>query len=249
MSLTESIKKYCGVDLVVASGQGGAALAEDFYRALVADGKDYAEQRHLLLVAADHVFDLDFGNACLDRVAALDAFRERRAAVVDREVAKRLSGVPKNKDWATGEAFATLRFAPARKATDELLGAVEDMVGTLVKENYLEAADNLLLDLRQGLGYYRTDEDPLRRRRTARWLKGQNALHCWVAAMLGGREPLIRVAPGAPGCWVTAASLFIDRQGKAFTYSRLEHGRLKNEEQKQWLRDLVPLTPNSALLI
>ena len=247
--LVESIKRYCGIELEAVPDQDGCALAEAFYRALVEQGKDYAEQRHLLLVACDHVFDTDFGNACLDRVARIDAFRQRRAEVVDREVAKRYSGVPKNKDWAAGEAYANLRFAPARTVTEHLILAVEDMIGLLVQENYLEPHGDLLRDLRQGLGYYRPDEDPLRRRRTARWLKGQNALHVWVAAMLGGREPLIRVADGAPGCWVTAASLFIDRQGRAFTYSRLEHGRLSNEKQEAWLRGIIPLSPSSLLAL
>ncbi|MBR1550179.1 MAG: hypothetical protein IJ634_06020 [Bacteroidales bacterium] len=247
--MIESIKRYCDVDLGAQPYQDGSALAEAFYRALVAQGKDYAEQRHLLIRAVDHVNELDFGNACLDRVARIDDFRQRRAAVVDHEVAKRNSGVPKNKDWATGEAYATLRFAPAREVCDELCDAVEDMVALMVKENYLEAAADLPRDLRQGLGYYRPGEDPLRRRRTARWLKGQNVLHCWIAAMLGGRDPLIRVAPGAPGCWVTAASLFIDRQGKAFTYSRLEHGTLKNQTLKNWLHTTIPQVPNSTVLI
>jgi len=249
MSLIENIMKYCGVEVDAAPGTRGDALAEAFFRALVDAGKDYGEQRHLLLVAADHVFDLDFGTACLQRVERLDAFRKRREALVDREVAKRHSGVVKNKDWAVGEAYASLRFAAAREVTAELVDAVEGMVGMLVEGGYVEPRADLVRDLRQGLGYYRPGEDPFRLRRTVRWLKGQNALHFWVAAMLGGREPLIRVAEGDSGCWVTAANLFIDRQGRALTYSRLEHGVLRSEEQQKWLRSLIPYTPNTAVLI
>lgn len=249
MSLTESIEKYCGIALGAVPGQDAASLSEAFFRALVDAGKDYGEQRHLIIVAMDHCHDVDFGERCLDRIARIDAFLQRRAAVVDREVAKRNSGVPKNKDWPAGEQYATLRFSPARTVTPELCRAVEDMVAALAEENYMEPAEGLLRDLRQGLGYYLPGEDTLRRRRTVRWLKGQNALHVWIAAMLGGREPLIRVADGAPGCWVTAASLFIDRDGRAFTYSRLEHGRLRDEDRTKWLQNTVPLTPNSALLI
>jgi len=70
-------------------------------------------------------------------------------------------------------------------------------------------------------------------------------------AMPGGTSARfsIRVADGAPGCWVTAANLFIDRQGRALTYSRLEHGVLRSEEQQKWLRSLIPYTPNTAVLI
>lgn len=245
MALIESIKRYCGIDLDAEAYPGGAEQAAALYRALVAAGCDYGEQRHLLLTAFDHHADVAFGEGCLDLVARIDSLAARRAAVTDREVAKRHSGVVKNKDWGAGEAYATLRFAPARSVSAELLDAVDDMVARLAEANYVEAAADLVRDLRQGLGYYRPGEDPLRRRRTVRWLKGQNALHFWVAAMLGGREPLIRVADGAPGCWVTAASLFIDRQGRAFTYSRLEHGVLRNTAQQQWLRATIPLTPAS----
>ena len=117
------------------------------------------------------------------------------------------------------------------------------MVSRLAEEGYVELQDEVLRDLRQGLGYYRPGEDVMRRRRTVRWLRGQNVLHCWVAAMLGGREPLIRVAEGAPGCWVTAANLFVDRKGCAFTYERLEHGVLRNDHLHRWLLSIIPRRP------
>lgn len=119
------------------------------------------------------------------------------------------------------------------------------MCRLMAAEGYVELRDDVVRDLRQGLGYYRPGEDTVRRRRTVRWLRGQNALHFWIAAMLGGRDPLIRVADGAPGCWVTAANLFVDRKNSAFVYSRLEHGILRNEIQRRWLLSVIPRSPHA----
>ena len=249
MSLIEWLQRDFGVDLDTADIQDGAALAAALCRALVAAGMDYGEQRHILLQASDRHCDLAFGNACLVQVERLDAFRAHRATFVDRPVRKCHSGVSKNKQWEAGAEYAELRFVAARTVDEDLLDAVDDMCRRMAGEGYVELRDDVVLDLRQGLGYYRPGEDPVRRRHTVRWLRGQNALHFWVDAMLNGREPLIRAAGGAQGCWKTAASLFVDRQGRTFTNERLEHGILRNEEQRQWLLSVIPRTPRVDRLI
>lgn len=243
MELSDWLKQRCGLDIQDA-GEGGAALAAALYALLVAAGYDYAQQKELLLEAADRRHDLAFGNACLDRIADIQAFERRRAAMQVKKVVKCHSGVAKNKQWGTGAEYAELRFCAARPVDDDTCDLVDDMLRALAAAGYLETRADLLADLRQGLGYYRSSEDPCRPRRTVRWLRGQNLLHAWIAAMLGGRSPLIRVGEGAAGCWVTAASLFVDRQGKAFTYSRLEHGVVRNEEQLRWLRRIIPAPPS-----
>ena len=245
MSLTEWLKRDCGIDLDAACFQGGAVLAEALCQALVEAGKDYGEQRHILLAAADRHSDLAFGSACLDQVDRIDAFLARRARYDDRPVRNCHSGVPKNKVWAAGAEYATLRFAAARTVDEDSVAAVGEMVLRLAAAGYVEQNEAVVRDLRQGLGYYLPGEDLVRRRRTVRWLAGQNALHCWVAAMLGGREPLIRLADGSPGCWVTAADLFVDRKGCAFNNARLEHGILRNKEQERWLLSVIPRTPRA----
>ena len=243
MLLAEWLKTAYGVMFSPSDGLRGGPLAEALCRTMEDAGLDYGTQRAVLFDAADRQHDLSFSNACLDHAEAIDAYLIRRASLVNREVRKCRSGVVKNKDWAAGAEYAELRFAAARTASDDLLDAVDDMCRRMAAEGYVELHSDVVRDLRQGLGYYRPGEDPMRRRHTVRWLRGQNALHCWIAAMLGGREPLIRVADGAPGCWVTAASLFVDRQGRAFTNERLEHGVVHNKVQEQWLLAVVPRTP------
>lgn len=245
MLLTEWLKTVYGLTFSPCDGLRGGPLAEALCRTMEDAGFDYGMQRAVLFDAADRQHDLSFSNACLDHAEAIDAYHARRAALVNREVRKCRSGVVKNKDWAAGAEYAELRFAAARTISDDLLDAVDDMCRRMAAEGYVEVQSDVVRDLRQGLGYYRQGEDPVRRRHTVRWLRGQNALHCWIAAMLGGREPLIRVADGAPGCWVTAANLFVDRQGRAFTNERLEHGVVRNKEQERWLSSLVPRSPKS----
>lgn len=249
MSLTEWMKTVYGTEVRFSGGACGAQLAAEFYRSLVDAGYDYQAQKRLLYDACGIHHDLAFGNACLDFIASIEDFEQRRGSLKVMPVRKCHSGVPKNKDWAPGAEYAELRFAAARTVGADLLDALDDMVDRMVGEGCIESRPDIRRDLRQDLGYYRPDEDIVRRRRTVKWLRGQNALHYWIASMLGGRDPLIRVADGAPGCWVTAASLFIDRQGRAFTYSRLEHGRLSNEKQETWLRGIIPLSPSSHLAL
>lgn len=201
MSLTEWLKTAYGVDFDPADGLHGGPLAEALCRAQEEADLDYGSQRAALHEAADRLHDLAFSNACLDHVDAIDAYLARRASMVSREVRKCHSGVVKNKDWGAGAEYAELRFAAARAIDDDLLDAVDDMCRLMAAEGYVELRDDVVRDLRQGLGYYRPGEDTVRRRRTVRWLRGQNALHFWIAAMLGGRDPLIRVAtvPQAAG--------------------------------------------------
>lgn len=243
MSLKEWMNAEYGMSVDLAGVSEGAPLAQALYRALVSAGADYSTQKRILYDASGHFHDLSFGSACLDLVADIEAFERRRGEVRIAPLRKCHSGVSKNKDWAPGAEYAELRFAAARPVADDLLDAVDDMVRRLIGEGYVESRSEVLRDLRQGLGYYRPDEDVVRRRRTVKWLRGQNALHCWIVAMLSGRSPLIRVGDGAPGCWVTAASLFVDRHGRAFTNERLEHGILRNALQRQWLESIVPKSP------
>lgn len=242
MELREWLKRRCGLDLE-ADGEGGATLAGRLQALLEAAGYDYGEQKELLLEAADRRHELAFGNACLDRIAAIEAYEERRRGVRVKRMVKCRSGVAKNKQWAMGAEVAELRFCAARRVDGEMCDLVDDMVELMVREGYVEGREGVVCDLRQGFGYYREGEDPCRVRRTVRWLRGQNLLHVWLVLLLGGRSPLVRVGEGGAGCWVTAASLFIDRHGKAFTYSRLEHGEVRNEEQLRWLRQTVPVAP------
>ncbi|MGX8712888.1 MAG: hypothetical protein ACSW8I_04275 [bacterium] len=245
MSLTEWIKTDYGLAVDLPDACEGVPLAQTLYRALVAAGADYSTQKRLLYEASGRLHDLAFGTTCLDLIADIDAFERRRGDLRVAPVRKCHSGVHKNKDWQPGAEYAELRFSAARHPDSDLLDAVDDMLRLLIGEGYVESRPDVLRDLRQGLGYYRPDEDILRRRRTVKWLRGQNALHCWIVAMLSGRSPLIRVGDGAPGCWVTAASLFVDRHSRAFTYARLEHGVLRNALQRQWIEALVPKSPQS----
>ena len=243
MSLVESIKECLGVDFGDLDGQGGGVLAERYFRVLADQNLAFEEQRSNLLRATYRIHDLDFVRACLDRIDQIDAVVKRRAAVEDKPVRKCRSGVAKNKDWPPRALYADLRFEAARTKSPELLDAIDDMLKRLAAEGYFESYDGVVRDLRQGLGYYRPGEDVLRRRRTVRWLRRNNTLHVWIYAMVGGRHPLIRPQSRANGCWKTAASMFVDEKGCAYTYGRLEHGILKNAEQERWLHALVPKPP------
>ena len=168
------------------------------------------------------------------------AFERRRNDLHIVPVRKCHSGIPKNKLRKPGAEYAELRFAAARPPADDLLDAVDDMLKRLISEGYVESRPDVMRDLRQGLGYYRPGEDVMRRRRTVKWLRHQNVLRHWIAAMLSGRSPLIRDGDGAPGCWVTAASLFVDAKGQAYTHKNLNHVTLTNSLQRQWLETIVP---------
>ena len=209
-------------------------------KAMADAGLDYALQKEILYEASGQVPDLAFGQACLDRIEAIVRFEARRRTLQVKKTRRCHAGVAKNKDWPPGAELAELRFQAARTPDSDLLAAIDDMVLRLVQRGYLEARPGIGRDLRQGLGYYAPGEDLFRPRRTAKWLKGQNALHCWVAALLAQPAPLCRVGEGALGCWVTAASLFIDRHGRAFTYDRLEHGVMRDAGELQWLRKTIP---------
>ncbi len=244
METTEWIQQRYGLDLGADGTATGAALEQALYRALVAARCDYALQKEILYEASGHHHDLAFGQACLDRIDNIVRFEQRRAALQVRKTRRCHSGVAKNKDWAPGAEYADRRFQPARTPTGELCTLLDDMAARLVERNYIEARPDVARDLRQGLGYYRRGEDIFRRRRTVKWLKGQNALHCWVAAALDPADPLSRVGEGRDGCWVVAADLFLDRHGRAFTYSRLEHGVMRDRAELEWLRRTIPRSPS-----
>ena len=83
-------------------------------------------------------------------------------------------------------------------------------------------------------------EDPARLRRPVRWLRRQNALHYWVDLLTLGDDPLCGVADPTGGKWVTAASLFSDAAGRAFSNQQLEHGIVASDTQRRWLENVVP---------
>lgn len=240
MSLTEWIKADYGILLDFPDDLRGEPRAHALYRALVDANLDYGTQKALLAAASDRVHDKDFGIACLDLIGEIEAFERRRHSLRVAPLRKCHSGVPKKKERQPGAEYAELRFAAARRVDGDLLDAVDDMLRRLLSEGYVESRPDVLRDLRQGLGYYRPGEDPLRQRRTVKWLRNQNVLRCWIELMLAGRCPLIRDGDGASGCWVTAASLFVDRKGNAFTHKNLNHGILKNSTQRQWLEKIIP---------
>jgi hypothetical protein len=240
MTLTEWIQERYGLNVPLPSGLRGVPLAEALCSALVDAGADYGQQKAVLVDCARRRHDLDFGNACLDLKERIETFERRLEDAQVAKVGKCHSAVVKNKDWPAAKAYADYRFVAARPLSDELFDGIDSMAERLLAEGYIELREEVVVDLRQGLGYYRPDEDPVRRRRTIRWLKGQNALHVWVKYMLDVTPPLIRKSPGPEGCWDIAASLFCDRNGRAFTNSRLEHGVVKDEHQSRWLRSVIP---------
>lgn len=245
MRLTEWLQSKHGLRLEAPGGVAGEALEQRLYQAMVEAGCDYALQKEILFAVSGIHPDLAFGQACLDRIEAIGRFEERRRGLAVKNTRRCHSGVVKNKDWAPGADLAEQRFQAARTPQSDLLDAIDDMVLRLVERGYLEARPDIVRDLRQGLGYFRPGEDLFRQRRTAKWLKGQNALHCWVDDLLADPDPLCRVGEGAPGRWVTAASIFIDRNGRAFTYARLEHGRMSDDLERKWLKNSIPLSPSS----
>ncbi|MBP3762577.1 MAG: hypothetical protein J6I49_01710 [Bacteroidales bacterium] len=240
MEPSEWLKKDYGLTVEAGASADGQALEAAVYKALVASGADYGEQKRILYECSERHFDLAFGQACLDRIEAIGRFEQRRLSLKPPRERRCDSGVRKNKVWENGAAFAELRFEAARPPEGHLMDAIEDMAERLVEMGYIEARPDVKADLRQGLGYYRPGEDLFRRRRTVKWLKGQNALHCWVAALLEEPGALCRAGNGPTGRWVTAASLFVDRHGKAFTYSRLEHGVMRDGNQLRLLRNTIP---------
>ena len=174
MLLIDCLKQSYGLDVVFDGAPRGMQLAEALYRALVDAGRDYAEQRQILFEATQVYRDLDFGNACLDKVESIAAFERRRGQLSVPKVRNRVSGVPKNKDWAMGAEYADLRFSAARPVDADSAASVEGMIRQLLAAGYIEQRPEVVLDLRQGLDYYLLGEDVVRQRRTVKWLKGQN---------------------------------------------------------------------------
>ena len=249
MSLAEWLMESHGVDFdpTGADSLQPSLMAQRLYDALVEAGKDYSEQKAILRQSCLHHCHYAFANACIDIIGEIDSMLQRLEGVpLEPVVEKRYSGVRRNKSWPAGKVYAEYRFSAARPLQAEVIDSVDDMVCRMARDGYLEPRPELITDLRQGLGYYLPTEDPLRRRRTVKWLRGQNLLHCYVSYLLGGADPLVRLAPGSPGCWIVAASLFIDRNGCAFTNQRLEHGTVSDANQLQTLRAFIPRTPMAS---
>lgn len=240
------IREY-KVELPLAAGLRGAELAEAFADALGAAGFSFDEQQAILLEAPQHCIDLAFAEACTARVERIEALQRRRAEALQRFRVRCQDGVGRRGLRQPAAEVAVYRFVPLWGATDEHADIVDDMLRRLAAEGYFLATGDALRDLRQGLGYYRRGEDTLRLRHPVRWLGGLNALHWWINLMFADRCRLIGTATGRPKKWVTAASLFLDRDGHQVTYDRIEHGEVTPAEQQR-LRALVPLMPNSLTL-
>lgn len=245
MSLKESIEEYCKVNMDHYTGQKGSALAGWFFDALLDENPPFGEQCRRIKEAREHIHNLEFCQACDNRIREIGAYLKQHPDAGGGGKGCH-SGVTKNKDWPPGKEYAFLRFDPAREVSAELVDAVEDMIRAVARRNFFRCHDYTVCDLRQGLGYYRPDEDATRFRRTVCWMGDNNALHEWIDAMQTGRQPLIK-PQGRNGCWETAASMFVDRNGSAFTFQRLQRGYRKNEEIKRWFRSVVPRTPDASL--
>lgn len=245
MSLSEWLIQRHGLAFEATDTQTGEELVGALCRALAAAGFDFDAQKSVLLEAPDVYCDTAFLEACIDRVKLIERLQAERRAALERHLARCQSGVSRRQPRPQASDVARHRFVPCWPLTAETVGIVDDMLGRLAGAGYLEATAETLRDLRQGFGYYRQAEDPYRLRRPVRWLRSQNALHWWLCGLLGDRggSPLIAVAEGGVGRWVTAASLFADRNGRAFTYAQLEHGCPASADQRRWLDATIPLRP------
>ena len=229
------------------SAVGGPALADAFGDALGAAGFDYDAQVGALLECAARGDDMAFAEACLDRAERIERLQQRRREALLRHRARCQSRGGEKRTYPPADTVAPLRFSPLWPATDEVADIVHDMLRRLVAEGYLPPDEAALRDLRQGLGYYRRGEDPWRLRRPVRWLGGMKALHFWIDLLATGDHPLIGIAPGAPPKWVTAASLFTDRQGRAVTNRRIEHGEVSSPGERQRIERTVPRPPTGLI--
>lgn len=245
MSLTEWLIHRHGVAFDATDNLTGEELVGTLCRALAAAGFDFDAQKSILLEAPDIYSDTAFLEACVERVKLIERLQDERRAALERHLARCQGGVSRRQPRPQASEVARHRFVPCWPLTAESADIVDDMLGRMADAGYLEPTADALRDLRQGMGYYRAAEDPYRLRRPVRWLRSQNALHWWLCGLLGDRggTPLIAVAEGGVGRWVTAASLFADRDGRAFTYAQLEHGHPSSADQRRWLDATLPLRP------
>lgn len=240
MSLNEWLINQFGISLMDCGGIAGAQLADAMCHALGEKGVDYGRQADALLEACNLYTDVEFGEECMLLVERLERLQRHRRDALERNKAQCQNGGAGRREWPVAGEVAMMRFRPLRETDDMMANIVDDMLRKLVAAGYIESNAEALRDLRQGLGYYRSGEDPFRMRRPVRWLQGQNTLHYWLCLLLEGERPLIGVVSNTKGRWVTAASLFTDSKGRAFTSDRLEHGKVSRREERQLLESTVP---------
>ena len=248
MTLRDWLIQRCNLTLDTAVGLSGEALVDALCSLLAAAGFNYDSQKGILLEATDIYCDTAFFEACINRVKLIEHLQDERREALQRHLARCQNGGARTRERIPAAETAVYRFAPAWPLTDESADIVDDMLQRMADAVYIEPATDALRDLRQSFGYYRTGEDPGRLRRPVRWLGKQNALHYWLCGLLGDRDapPLIAVTNGANDRWVTAASIFADRDGHAFTYNRLEHGNPADSRLREWLDSTLPLRPCSV---
>ena len=247
MSLEKWLIERYDLHLEAPQGASGVPLADALCSALAAAGFDFDSQAALLLEASERHADIAFAEACLDRVERIEALQARRREALQRHQARCQAGVGRRQPKAPAPEVAVHRFVPLWPASDQSADLVDDMLRRLASEGFILLEEWTLRDLRQGLGYYRRGEDPYRLRRPARWLAGMNALHFWVELMMDEEHALISVADGSAKKWVTAASLFTDRQGHAVTNGRIEHGEVESAALRRRIERCVPKLISSEL--
>lgn len=235
-----------GITLDTAVGMSGDEIVDSLCHALAAAGFNFDDQKSVLLEAPDVYCDADFLRACVERVKLIERLQDERREALMRHLSRCRNGVAGRHAQPPAAEVAIHRFVPCWPLTDETFSIVDDMLWRMADAGYIETNADVLRHLRQGFGYYRPSEDPFAVRRPVRWLRGQNALHWWLCGLLGdrGANPLITVSEGGVGRWITAASIFADSNGHAYTNAQLEHGRPASDDQRRWLDSVIPLRPS-----
>ncbi len=223
----------------------GEELVVAFCRCLASAGFNFDQQIDILLKATDVYYEVEFYRACIEQIKNIRRLQDERREVLNHYLGKCANGVSARKATTADGTASVLRFAPCWPPGGETCDIVDDMLLRMAEAGYLESDRGTLRTLRQGFGYYRRGEEPCAERRPVRWLSTQNALHWWLCALFGdhGGQPLICDAEGSVGRWITAATIFADRNGRPFTNAQLEHGRPASDAQRRWLDDIVPLRP------
>lgn len=242
MLLSQWLIEQYGVDAgTLGADLSGADLAAAVHDALVRSGRSYDDQRAILHAAALHHADVGFGEACLDRVDRIAALQRRLASTVVPPLECH-SDASVRSPRPPAPPVAALRFEAGWSVNDATLGAVDDFCHDLVAKGYVAARPDVELDLRQGFGYFRHADDPMRQRMPVVWLHYQNELRYLVRLLLGRTPPLCRVA-GGPRCWEVTVTLFTDARGRAFRTSNLDHGEPPPESRRRDIEALVPRCP------
>lgn len=247
--LTQWLIDEFGVVFAPADGgPKGVPLADAMLQALVDAGLDYDRQRAVLHAAPTVLHDHRFGRRCLELCDEIGAFQRLLAATpapaaAARTTARRHSAVIARDRRPPAKPFAELRFVASRPAADDVCTVVSDFCRRLVAEGYVRQRPDAERDLRQGLGYYRRGEDPLRQRQTLVWLHRQNELRHLFIRLLDDPAPLCLEPDSPDGRWQVCADLFCDRDGRRLYNNNLDHGELHDERRRRRLDALVPRLP------